>query len=270
MGEFRRVTIVALGTVLGLLATSEAVRAQTGQPKAPPANPAPQVHPLSPAIALAKTALAKANALADYEGTLTKRELIGNTLTTQMMQIRVREKPFAVYLKFAAPNAGREVLYDSSQDPAKLLVHEGAGIKSLAGTLALPINDPRVMAEARHPVSDMGLRQMVQQVIAQWELESKYGEVDVKYYPDAKMGRIECETLEVTHPRPRRQFPHHQCRLFIEKSTGLPLRVQNYGFPQQAGVEPPLVEDYAYTGLKTNLGLKPLDFSRTNPAYRFQ
>ena len=84
------------------------------------------------------------------------------------------------------------------------------------------------------------------------------------------MGRIDCEALEVTHPRPRRQFRYHQCRLFIEKNTGLPLRVQNYGYPQQAGTAPPLVEDYAYTGLKTNLGLKPLDFSRTNPAYRFQ
>ena len=270
MGEFRRVTMVALGTLLGLLATAETVRAQTGPPKTPAATPAPQVHPLTPAIALAKTALAKANALKDYEGTLTKRELIGNTVTTQMMQIRVREKPFAVYLKFAAPNEGREVLYDSSQDPAKLLAHEGSGPRALVGTLALPLNDPQVLAEARHPVSELGLRQMVQLVIAQWELESKYGEVDVKYYPDAKMGRIECEALEVTHPRPRRQFPYHQSRLFIEKATGLPLRVQNYGFPQQAGVEPPLVEDYAYTGLKTNLGLKPLDFSRTNPAYRFQ
>ncbi len=270
MGEFRRVTIVALGTVLGLLATSETVRAQTGQMQTPPAKTSPQVHPLVPAIALAKTSLAKTNALSDYEGTLTKRELIGNTLTTQMMQIRVREKPFAVYLKYAAPNEGREVLFDSSQDPAKLLAHEGAGPKALLGTLALPLNDPQVMAETRHAVSDLGLSRLVHLVIEQWELESKYGEVDVKYYPNAKMGRIECETLEVTHPRPRRQFKYHQTRLFIEKATGLPLRVQNYGFPQQAGVEPPLVEDYAYTGLKTNLGLKPLDFSRTNPAYRFQ
>ena len=270
MSEFRRMAFVVWVAVQGLLATADMVRAQAGPGQSPSAKTPPLTHPLTPAIALAKTALAKADALADYEGTLTKRELIGNTLTTQMMQIRVREQPFAVYLKYAAPNEGREVLFDASQDPAKLLAHEGAGPKSLLGTLALPLNDPQVTAESRHPVSDLGLRRMVQLVIAQWELESKYGEVDVKYYPNAKMGRIECETLEVTHPRPRRQFRYHQSRLFIEKTTGLPLRVQNYGFPQQAGVEPPLVEDYAYTGLKTDIGLKPLDFSRTNPAYRFQ
>ncbi len=270
MGEFRRVAIVVVAAVHGLLASVGGVCAQTGQSQTPPPAVAPQVHPLTPAIAMAKTALSKAEALVDYEGTLTKRELIGNTVTTQMMQIRVREKPFAVYLKYAAPHEGREVIYDSAQDPAKLLVHEGTGVKSLVGTLALPINDPQVLAETRHPVSDLGLRRMVQLVVAQWELESKYGEVDVKYYPNAKMGRIECETLEVTHPRPRRQFRYHQSRLFIEKVSGLPLRIQNYGYPQQAGVDPPLVEDYAYTGLKTNLGLKPLDFSKTNPAYRFQ
>jgi hypothetical protein len=230
----------------------------------------PEQHPLVPAIEMARGALAKVDALADYEGTLTKRELINGALTTQMMQVRVREKPFAVYLKYAAPNAGREVLFDSSQDPAQLLVHEGSGIKSLAGTVTLPVNDPQVMAEARHPVTDLGLRRLAQLVIQQWEYESKYGEIDVQYYPDAKMGKIPCEVLSVTHPKPRRQFKYHRTLLFIEKPSGLPLRVQNYGFPQQAGIDPPLVEDYAYTGLKTNVGLKPLDFSRTNPDYRFQ
>jgi len=266
MGYFRRTIYVTLAAVGGLLAGSESAHAQSGGEAASPANG----HPLVPAIALARTALAKVETLSDYEGTLTKRELIGNTLTTQMMQIRVRQKPFAVYLKYAAPNEGREVLFDTSQDPSQLLVHEGAGIKSLAGTLALPINDPQVMAEARHPVSDLGLKRLVQLVIEQWELESKFGEIEVKYYPNAKMGRIECETLEVTHPRPRRQFKYHQSRLFIEKASGLPLRVQNYGFPQQTGIEPPLVEDYAYTGMKTNVGLKQIDFSRTNQNYRFR
>lgn len=232
--------------------------------------PQAEQHPLLPAIELAREALAKVDELSDYEGTLTKRELINGAVTTQMMQIRVREKPFAVYLKYAAPNEGREVLFDASQDPAQLLVHEGSGIKSLAGTLALPINDPQVMAEARHPISDLGLRRLVQLVIQQWEYESKYGEIDVKYHPNAKIGKIACEALVVTHPRPRRQFKYHQTLLFVEKSSGLPLRVQNFGFPQQAGVDPPLIEDYAYTGLKTNIGLKPLDFSRTNPGYRFQ
>ena len=107
-------------------------------------------------------------------------------------------------------------------------------------------------------------------MIQQWEFESKYGEIDVKYYPNAKIGKIACEAIEATHPRPRRQFKYHRTLLFIEKSSGLPLRVQNYGFPQQAGIDAPLVEDYAYTGLKTNVGLKAMDFSRTNPNYRFR
>ncbi len=270
MVNFLRVTGAVLVAVCVLWITAGVVRAQSGQTPSQPSAGNTQTHPLVPAIAMAKTALAKVDSLSDYEGTLTKRELLGNTLTTQMMQIRVREQPFAVYLKYAAPHEGREVIYDSSQDPASLLVHEGSGPKSLLGTLTLPINDPQVTAEARHPVSDLGLRRMVQLVVTQWELESKYGEVAVTYYPNAKFGRIECEALEVTHPRPRRQFRFHQSRLFIEKVSGLPLRIQNFGFPQQTGIEPPLVEDYAYTGLKTNTGLKPLDFSRTNPAYRFQ
>lgn len=242
--------------------------------QAPPmpgaAQPSVAEHPLVPAIALARKAKDKAAALNDYEGTFTKKELIGPQMLTQMMKIRVRHKPFSVYMVYAAPNEGREVLYDQGQDPDNLIVHEGPGLKSLAGTLNLPIRDPRVLAEARHPVNDLGIERLAELVIQQWEFESKYGEIDVKYFPDAKMGQIPCEVLVATHPRPRKQFPYHQTRLFIEKSTGLPLRVQNYGFPQQANVDPPLVEDYAYTTLKTNVGLGPIHFSRTNPDYNFQ
>jgi len=266
MGHVRWTVIVTLAAAVWLLAGGGTVSAQSGGAGTTP----PAGHPLIPAITKAKAALAKVDTVVDYEGTLTKRELIGNTLNTQMMQIRVRQKPFAVYLKYAAPNEGREVLYDISQDPGKLLVHEGSGVKSLVGTLALPINDPQVMAETRHQVTDLGLRRLVELMIKQWEFESQYGEIDVKYFPEAKMGRIECEVLQATHPRPRKQFRYHQSRLFIEKSSGLPLRVQNFGFPQQAGVEPPLIEDYAYTGLKTNIGLKPIDFSRTNQSYQFK
>ncbi len=266
MGQVRWTVIVTLAAAGWLLVGEGTVSAQSGGSVVTP----PAGHPLIPAIAKAKVALAKVDEVVDYEGTLTKRELIGNTLATQMMQIRVRQKPFAVYLKYAGPNEGREVLFDVSQDPGKLLVHEAAGVKSLVGTLALPINDPQIMAESHHLVTDLGLKRLVELMIQQWQSESQYGEIDVKYYPNAKMGRIECEVLQATHPRPRKQFRFHQSRLFIEKSSGLPLRVQNYGFPQQTGVEPPLVEDFAYTGLRTNVGLKPIDFSRTNQGYRFK
>ena len=202
MGEVRWRLFVTLAAVGGLLAGSGSAHAQTNGN--PPAKETAPSHPLKPAIEMARAALAKVDTLTDYEGTLTKRELIGNTLTTQMMQIRVRQQPFAVYLKYAAPHDGREVLYDASQDPNKLLVHEGAGIKSLAGTLALPINDPQILAEARHPVSDLGLKKLVQLMIEQWEAETKYGEISVEYHPNAKMGRIECECLVAIHPRDRR------------------------------------------------------------------
>lgn len=270
-----RTLVCTLTAIAGLLVLSRYAHAQAPNQGTTPPSKSEQSdngkgHPLLPAIALAKKSLEKVRTVQDYEGTLTKRELIGQTLTTQMMQVRIRQQPLAVYLKYAAPNEGREVIYDAAQDPEKLLVHEGAGLKSLAGTLAIPINDPQVLAETRHVITDLGIERLVVLVIEQWEAESKYGEIDVKYYPQAKMGRIECEVLEATHPRPRRQFKYHRTRLFLEKKTNLPLRVQNYGFPRQAGVEPPLVEDFAYTGLKTNIGLKPIDFSRTNQNYRFQ
>jgi len=116
----------------------------------------------------------------------------------------------------------------------------------------------------------MGMKKMLELLMAQWKLESKYGECDVKFYPDAKMGNAECEVIECSHPRPRKQFPFHMTRIFLEKRSRLPIRIENYGFPAQANQPAPLVEEYTYVNVKTNLGLTAADFDRRNQKYSFR
>ena len=58
-------------------------------------------------------------------------------------------------------------------------------------------------------------------------------------------------------------------RLYVDKKTNFPIRIEQYGWPEKAGSEPPLVEEYSYTALKTNLGLGDHEFDRKNVAYAF-
>ncbi len=255
-----------LGTLTGVVLAADPpnVRPTTTAPN----TPTPE-HPLKPAIRVAQASLEALQNVRDYECVLTKRELIGQQLNTQVMFVRFREEPFSIYCKFGEPHAGREVLYVAGHNNNMMLAHEGSGLRSLVGTVSLPIDGPEATAENRHPLTQAGLRNLVKLLIQQWELESQYGEIDVRYYPDAKLGETACRVLEASHPRPRRQFRFHITRLYIDTSTGLPVRVENYGWPTQDKGPPVLIEEYTYTRLRTNVGLTDLHFDRKCADYNF-
>jgi hypothetical protein len=113
------------------------------------------------------------------------------------------------------------------------------------------------------------MRHMLQSVIDQWTFESRYGEIDVKFYPHAKLRGQTCEVIESTHPRPRRQFRFQMTRLYLDGETRLPVRVEQHGFPPSPGGASPLEELYEYGSLRTNVDLTDKDFDRANPNYAF-
>lgn len=226
-------------------------------------------HPLLPAIHLARKSLAVMDSVTDYEATLVKQERLKGKLIKQTMQIRLRESPFSVYLLFGGDVAGREMLFAQGKYNNQLQAREGSGLKSLVGTVSLAADGVEVMQENRYPITTIGMRRMLQTVLAQWEEETQYGEIDVKFYPNARLDQRTCQVIESSHPQPRRQFPFHMTRLFIDVETRLPVRVEQYGFPSMPGGKPPLEELYSYSNIRINIGLSDFDFSTENPDYGF-
>ena len=226
-------------------------------------------HPLVPALQMAKQSLAAISQVQDYEAKFTKREVIKNQLTNEQTLLRIRHQPFSVYMKFLSPAAGREVLYVNGKNKNQLLAREASGLNALVGTVSLPVDSPMVMANTRHPITNAGMKKLIELIIKQWEIESKYGEIDVKYYPNAKLDKVACEVIQVTHPRPRKQFNFAMTRVFFDKATRFPVRVENYAFPAQPNQKPSLVEEYTYENIRVNLGLTDADFDRRNPKYSF-
>jgi len=249
-------------------APSESTPAST--PPARPEGEAPPPHPLIAAIDIVRSSREALESVDDYEATLTKRELVGGTLVAQSMHMKFREEPFSVYLHFLGENMGREVMFVKGRYQNQILAHEGPGsVKSLFGTVSLSPNSTEVQSESRHVITEIGLRNMLDALMERWENESRYGECEVKYYHEAKLGDVPCLAIECTHPQPRRQFPFHMTRLFIERQRNIPIRIENHGFPRVPGAPPPLIEEYTYTNLKVNVGLADRDFDRNNPAYGF-
>jgi len=225
-------------------------------------------HPLIPALKIAGESREALDQVGDYTAVFLKRELIGKRYSSHTIDMKVRQEPFSVYLRFQQPHEGREVIYVAGANQGNLLVHE-EGIKSLAGTLALAPTSEEAMRENRYPITRIGLHNLLDTIVNQWQQELKYGETDVRYFPNAKLGNVACRVIETSHPQPRRQFRFHMTRLYLSKETNLPVRVEQYGWPPSPGAQAPLHEMYTYTNLRTNVGLTDRDFDPHNPAYRF-
>lgn len=230
-------------------------------------------HPLIPALRIVKAAQKRVRALKGYEADFTKKEIVNRRAISHKMRIKVRHKPFSVYMSFKNPHAGREVIFVEGRNGGNLLAHE-AGLLSIAGTVQLKPTGAEAMKENKYPITRFGLDKMLDAVIQQWTLESRYGETDVKYYKSAKLripgGKaLACKVIESSHPQPRKQFKFHKTRLWIDARTNLPVQLDQYGFPRNPNAKPPLVEQYTYLNLKSDVQLTDRDFDKDNPAYRF-
>jgi len=248
-----------------LLADSEAVPQVATRVTS---NTREQNHKLLAAIQMARTSLEQMATVKDYEATFHKREIVGRKLITQRIRLRLREKPFSVYLQFIAPHSGREVIFVEGKNGGNLLAH-GTGLEALIGTVKLPPNSRDALQESRYPVTMVGMSNMLETTIHQWESEIQYLDTEVKYFPNAKLGNVECTVIQTSHPKHHDGVPFHMTRLYFEKESNLPIRVEQYGFPTRSGGEPVLIEEYTYLNVKTNVHLTDTDFDTSNPAYDF-
>ena len=229
----------------------------------------PGEHPLKAAIKLVAQAHEAASELGDYQAVFTKREMVNGRMYASQMQMKLRQEPFSVYLRFINPeHAGREVLFVEGRNNNQMLAHD-TGLKALVGTVALDPQGQMALAEARYPVTRIGMKNLSKGIMTQWERESEFGESEVKYYPEAKLGEQPVLVIESSHPTPRKQFRFALTRLWLDKETRLPVRVQQYDFPAAPGGQPVLVEEYTYTNVEPNVRLTDADFDQRNPAYQF-
>ncbi len=229
---------------------------------------AEQSHPLVNVLKLASRSLDAMESIKDYQAVVIKKEVVGGKLLSSQMEMKFREEPMGVYLKFIDPHPGREVLYVKGQNNGNMLVHE-TGIASLVGALEVDPEGKLALEHNRYPISRIGLKNMLTMLTERWLKETKLEGVDVKFYPSAKIGEVSCKVLVISYAEKNDNVRYAVSKLYLDPQTDLPIRLQNYDFPAKAGEQPVLVEDYFYTNMKTNVGLKEIDFDKSNPAYGF-
>ena len=230
-------------------------------------------HPLQPALELAQKGLTSIRAnIKDYSCTVVKRERIDGKLgELEYMFAKIRQQPFSVYLYFLGPDAvkGQEVIYVDGHNEGNMLAHAGSGVRAMVGMVSLKPQSMLAMQGNRYPITELGVENLTRRLVEVAEHDSKFGECDVNFYPNAKVnGRI-CTCIQVVHPVPRRNFRFHLARVFIDDELTIPIRYEAYDWPLEQGGQPLLMEEYTYMNVKTNNGFTDADFDPKNTAYKF-
>ena len=250
---------------------SETAQAASAAPKLAPGQP--NEHPMMPALRWAYSGLDNLEKVQDYSATLAKRERIGGKLLDyEYMFVKLRQKPFSVYMYFLAPAEikGQEVLFVDGKNDGNMWAHT-VGIKNtMFGTVSIRPDGPIAMRNQRYPLTELGILNLTRRLVEVGEKDIKYGECDVKFYEGAKINGRVCTCIEVIHPVPRRNFLFHLARIFVDKELNLPIRYESYDWPKEQGGTPELIEEYTYLNLKLNNGFTDADFDIKNPNYKFR
>ncbi len=235
---------------------------------------APTEHPLAPVLKMAREGLDRMDrTIADYECLMVKRERIDGKLGEhQYVHMKVRNKPFSVYMYFLAPDAakGREAIYVDGENDGKLIGHDSGFKGRLLKRVYLDPMSPLVMSGQRYPITKAGIRNLTRELVEVGEHDSQFGECEVKFFKGAKVQDRVCTCIQVIHPTPRKNFRFHLARIYIDDELQIPIRYESYDWPQKEGGQPVLLEEYTYMKLKLNVGLKDGDFDPDNPNYNFQ
>lgn len=264
------------GSVDGSRLTRAAASVPTKRPSdVPPPWPASRLDGEAAKQVLLETLTAVGERIARIEGytaTFRKQERIrGNLGPEQTLAMKVRQQPFAVYLKFLSPNAGKEVVYAEGHHENKVIAHSTGVSRWLVPRLAVPPDHPIALADSRHAVTEAGLANLTARLIGfrRMDLRDPEAVTILDRTTDAD-GHLWLRSIH-THPHKAPERPFARVEVEYDPETRFPLRISSFDWPEDGRQgELLLAERYAYDNLDFDASLSALDFDPANPAYAFQ
>jgi Protein of unknown function (DUF1571) len=206
-----------------------------------------------------------------YTATLRKKERINGALgPEQVMSMKVRHNPFAVYFKFLAPHEGKEVVYAEGHHENKVIAHAGGLARLLVPRLAVPPTHPLALADSRHAITEAGLANLTKRLIGFRRMDLEDAEaVTVLDRATDFNGRSWLRSIH-THPHYHSDRPFARVEVLYDPETCIPLRISNYDWPAPDHTgDLLLAERYVYEDLDLDADLTALDFDPANPEYAF-
>jgi hypothetical protein len=206
-----------------------------------------------------------------YTATFHKQERIRGKLgPVQTLAMKVRQEPFSIYLKFLKPKAGKEVVFCEGSHDNHVIAHNGDWTRRLIPRLKVAPTDPLALADSRHPVTDAGLHNLTDRLVAFRRLDLQDPEAGtVLDWTTDERGRRWPRSIH-THPHQRPERPFAYVEVLYDPETLIPRKISSYDWPEPGHTGPlNLAECYAYDDLDLDAVLSDQDFDPANPEYAF-
>jgi hypothetical protein len=224
-----------------------------------------EVSQLDQPIAWLHEAKRNYTAVKDYSCFLMTQENVkGKLLKKNVIQFKMRTEPFSVYMNWRDPEEfkGREVVFVAGKNNNKMKVKDKSFGSNLLGWLSIDVNDPRVLQNSRHTVTEAGIGHMIDQNLKYWEIARRMGKTTAKVEGYTCNGR-ECLRVEVKSLERSSDSYCHRTVIFLEKESKIPIRLENFDWPRNGGTPGgDLLEMFSYTNLQFNVGLRDADFDK--------
>lgn len=208
-----------------------------------------------------------------YTATLVRRERLKGTLgPEQTLAVKVRHRPFSIYLKFLSPKLGKEVLYVDGHRQNKVLAHNGDWTRRIVPRMEVEPTSALAMNDNRHPVTEAGLLNLTRKLLhfRHMDMEDEDAKTSLARDQDDQ-GRERLRSFHEHAIAAAGKRPFHYVEVEYDPETFIPVRVDCYDWPApgEPARERKLAESYHYRDILLNANLSDLDFDPTNPAYEF-
>ena len=206
-----------------------------------------------------------------YTATFRRQERVSGVLGPEIVSaLKIRNHPFAIYLKYLAPKAGKEVVYAEGHHDNKVIAHNGDWTRRLIPRLAVAPDSALALADSRHPVTDAGLLNLSRKLL-------RFRVMDMG--DDAASTVLDRFTLDDgrqalrsfhSHAKANDGRPFYQVEVLYDSETQIPFQIKSYDWPtpDHRG-ELNLAESYTYENLNLKATLTAVDFDPANPDYDF-
>jgi hypothetical protein len=244
----------------------------TASAQGPPGPPPAQVIPVARQQDDATTALgwileAQRNyraAVRDYTCNFIAHEnMKKGPVEDQIIQMKFRQQPFSVYMKWARPNSmdGQEVAYVQGKNGDKLRVRN-IGLLKAVGFMSIDLDDKRTLEHSRHTIREAGIANLIDRTAQNWQFDRQSGKA-ITTIAEFQFDGRPCYRVETVHTAKLPQFYSYKGVIYLEKNSKYPLRNENYFWPVPGGNPAgELMESFSYTRLEFNKGLKDVDFDK--------
>lgn len=236
-----------------------------------PMTPSVQTHRKS--IGLLEEGLRRLKRIPGYTAELTRQELVGGEMgERETMRLKLRHAPFSIYMKWTEGKPGQELLYVDGQNDGEMIVRPGGWKGRVLGPLKLNPNGQMALSESRHPVTEVGLARLAEQILDYRYEEAAWDGGYVCTEDEAEVDGRPCYRFTMVYDLPQFNSEYRKSLVYIDREWLAVTKIENYGWPSghvpaDKLDEETLVEAYCYTDINLGTQLAAMDFNAANGDY---